>query len=66
MRGQLKPDSRSEYLRVIDDLVRMGAEGVVLGCTEIPLLVHQKDVPVPLLDTAVIHAEAALEEALIW
>lgn len=64
VRGQLKPDSRSEYLRVIDDLVRMGAEGVVLGCTEIPLLVYQKDAPVPLLDTAVIHAEAALERAL--
>jgi len=56
--------SRQTYRRVIDELVRRGAEGIILGCTEIPLLVKPPDAPVPLLDTAAIHADAALEYAL--
>lgn len=64
VRGRLLEDSRSEYLRVIRELIRLGAEAVILGCTEIPLLVKPVDSPVPLLDTAIIHAEAALNHAL--
>ena len=64
VRGQLIESSRDAYRRVIDELVRRGAEGIILGCTEIPLLVKPPDAPVPLLDTAAIHADAALEYAL--
>jgi len=53
--------SRREYLRIIDDLHRRGAEGVILGCTEIGMLVHQEDTLVPLYDTTTIHAEAAID-----
>jgi aspartate racemase len=64
VQGKLLEDSRLEYIRVINELTSKGAEGVILGCTEIPLLIKQNDSSVPLLDTAIIHAEAALERAL--
>jgi aspartate racemase len=64
VRGRILPESQTEYLRNIYEMVGRGAEGVILGCTEIPLLLHTGDGPVPLLDTAVIHADAALEYAL--
>jgi aspartate racemase len=64
VRGKTLPESKAEYLRIIDEMVGRGAEGIILGCTEIPLLLHPEDGLVPLLDTAVIHAEAALEHAL--
>lgn len=64
VQGQLVEASKSEYVRIINELTALGAEGIILGCTEIPLLVKQEDSPVPLLDTAIIHAEAALEYAL--
>lgn len=63
-RGVLAEKSRRAYLEVIDRLVQRGAQGVVLGCTEIPLLVRPEHTPVPLFDTATIHAEAALEIAV--
>ncbi len=63
-RGQVREESRREYLRVIASLAARGAEGVVLGCTEIGLLVRPGDTPVPLYDTTEIHAAAALEQAL--
>lgn len=63
-RGILTEASRQVYLRIIDRLVERGAKGAVLGCTEIPLLVRPEDTTVPLFDTATIHAEAALEEAV--
>lgn len=63
--GILKQDSREQYIRIINQIVNNGAEGVILGCTEIPLLVHQKDVNVCLFDTTRIHAETAVEKALI-
>lgn len=60
--GIIKPESKNEYLRIIDYLHRQGAQGVVLGCTEIDLLVQQEDTSVPLYDTTLIHAnEAALK-----
>jgi aspartate racemase len=63
-RGSVVASSRSEYGRIIADLVCRGAEAVVLGCTEIGLLVRAADAPVPLFDTAQIHAEEAALHAL--
>jgi aspartate racemase len=62
--GQILDESRRGFVTVIKKLVERGAEGVILGCTEIPLLVSEADVGVPLFDTTVIHAEAALNYAL--
>lgn len=62
--GKIVPESKSHYLRIIGGLVRQGARGVILGCTEIGLLVNQEDSPVPLFDTTHIHAVAAVELAL--
>ena len=62
--GVISAKSRVSYLEVIDDLVERGAAGVILGCTEIGLLVKSQDSPVPLFDTTLIHAQAAVEAAL--
>ena len=62
--GQLKPESRQEFLRIIDSLHARGAEAVIEGCTEIGLLVGQKHTSVPLFDTTRIHAHQAVAEAL--
>jgi aspartate racemase len=62
--GQIRDDSRAGFVALIQKLVTRGAEGVILGCTEIPLLVGETDVRVPLFDTTRIHAEAALNCAL--
>ncbi len=62
--GKLKSDSKAEYLRIIDSLARQGAEGVILGCTEIGMLVSQQDTDVKLFDTTAIHADKAVEYAL--
>jgi aspartate racemase len=62
--GKVLPESKVEYLRIIGGLIDKGAEGIVLGCTEIPLLVGAADVPVPIFDTTFLHAELAVREAL--
>lgn len=62
--GTLIPSSRASYRRVIGDLCAAGAEGIILGCTEIPMLVDASDSPVPLFDTTAIHARAAVDLAL--
>jgi aspartate racemase len=62
--GILKDGSRKEFIRIIDDLISQGAEGIILGCTEIPLLIKQEDSRVPLFDTTYIHAMKAVEKAL--
>ncbi len=62
--GVVREESREAYRRVIERLVRRGAGGVVLGCTEIMLLVGQQDSAVPLFDTTSLHAQAAVELAL--
>lgn len=62
--GIIKPDSRQKYADIIRILVAQGAGGVILGCTEIGLLVKQEDSPVPLFDTTEIHARAAVDCAL--
>lgn len=61
--GILQEGSKSRFIRIIEDLSKKGAEAVILGCTEIPLLVKQADVSIPLFDTTAIHAKAAVEFA---
>ncbi|MEK7437419.1 MAG: aspartate/glutamate racemase family protein [Pseudomonadota bacterium] len=63
--GLVLPESRSAYRRVMDSLASQGAQAIILGCTEISLLVSQQDSVVPLFDTTTIHARAAAEEALV-
>jgi aspartate racemase len=62
--GNLRAETRAQYLAIIDRLVSQGAEAAILGCTEIPLLVTASDTEVPLIDTTAVHAEAALQAAL--
>jgi aspartate racemase len=63
--GKIFDSSKAEYLRIIDGLVKDGAEAVILGCTEIGILVKQRDTEVKLYDTAVIHAMKAVEQAIV-
>ncbi|WP_298238341.1 aspartate/glutamate racemase family protein [uncultured Algibacter sp.] len=62
-KGILKKESKELYLKIINSLILDGAEGVVLGCTEIPLLIKQEDVGVPVFDTTTIHATKAFSLA---
>jgi aspartate racemase len=62
--GKINLASKADYLRIIENLVRQGAEGIILGCTEIGLLVKDTDSRVPLFDTTRIHALAAVKYAL--
>jgi aspartate racemase len=62
--GEIRQDSKEQYLRIIEQIVQQGAQGVILGCTEIELLVRQEDCQIPLFDTTRIHAESAVEYAL--
>lgn len=62
--GDIKEGSKARYLESIDKLVRAGAQGIVLGCTEIPLLVRPSDFSVACFDTTAIHANAILEHAM--
>lgn len=62
--GQMKDESRKEFQRIIDNLKAKGAEGVILGCTEIGLLIQQQDSSLPVFDTTQIHAKRAVEIAL--
>lgn len=63
-KGVIKDESRVEFKEIIGQLVDAGAEGIILGCTEIPLLISQEDVDVPVFDTTRIHAKAAVDFAL--
>ncbi len=62
--GDIRASSKAQYLAVIDRLVARGAQGIILGCTEVGLLVQARDCAVPVFDTTLIHAEAAVELAL--
>ena len=62
--GEIKKASREKFQTIIEGLVNSGAEGIVLGCTEIPLLISQDDVSVPVFDTTRIHAEKAVKWAV--
>jgi aspartate racemase len=62
--GIVRGESRSAYLAIMGKLAAQGAEAIILGCTEISLLVNQSDCDIPLFDTTALHASAAAEEAL--
>ena len=62
--GILKEESRNGYLKIMNRLKAKGAQGIILGCTEIPLLIKQEHTKIPVFDTTTIHAEAALQFAL--
>ncbi len=62
--GRIVEASRAEFRRIVAGLAARGAEAVILGCTEISLLVGPEDSPIPLFDTTAIHAKSAAESAL--
>jgi aspartate racemase len=62
--GIINPESRKQYIEIINRLIESGAEGIILGCTEIEQLVRPEHVPVKLFPTTRIHAEAAVEKAI--
>lgn len=64
VKGVIRQESKEQYLAIIEGLVGRGAEGVILGCTEIGLLVKDGDCQAPLFDTTLIHAQAAVDFAL--
>ena len=63
-KGIIREETKQGYLVVIDELIRQGAEGIILGCTEIPMILGQEDVSVPVFDTTRIHSDAAIAFAL--
>ena len=65
IKGVILPSSKEEFRRIVNDLQQKGAQGVVLGCTEIPMLIGDGDVSIPGFDTTQLHAEAALRFALL-
>jgi len=62
--GKIEAESKATYLAIIDSLFKQGAQAIILGCTEISLLINQMDTSVPLYDTTNIHAQAAVNLAL--
>lgn len=63
-KNQFLPETKARYLKIIASLHRRGAQGVILGCTELPLLIDASDLKLPMFNTAKIHAEAAVKFAL--
>lgn len=63
-KGVFTDETKQRYIEIINSLITRGCEGVILGCTEIPLLIKQSDSPVPVFDTTDIHVSAAVEFAL--
>jgi aspartate racemase len=63
-KGLLLPETHKRYVEISEKLIARGAEGIILGCTEIPLLIKAGDVSKPVFDTTFIHASAAVEAAL--
>lgn len=59
--GIIKQNSKEKYIKIIGNLISAGAEGIILGCTEIPMLIKQEDVSIPVFDTTDIHAKAAVD-----
>ncbi|PKM90057.1 MAG: aspartate racemase [Firmicutes bacterium HGW-Firmicutes-12] len=62
--GKIKQESRKDYKTIIEDFISQGAEGIILGCTEIPLLIKKEDSKIPLFDTTYIHAMKAVERSI--
>ncbi|MNY52306.1 putative racemase [compost metagenome] len=63
-RGIVNTETKKAYISIINELIANGAEGIILGCTEIPMIINQEDVSVPVFDTTKIHANAAISFAL--
>ena len=63
-KGIFLPETKKHFLQIIEQLINEGAEGIILGCTEIPILIKQSDCSVPIFDTTYIHARAAVDFAL--
>lgn len=63
-KGIFKEETKNDYLQVIEKLKKQGAEGVIFGCTEIPLLIRPDECPLPIFDTTYIHSTAAVNHAL--
>ena len=63
-KGLIKQETKQRYISIINSLIEEGAEGIILGCTEIPSIIQQSDVSVPVFDTTKIHSQAAVEFAL--
>jgi aspartate racemase len=63
-RGVIKSTSKEKFISVVNDLIQEGAECIILGCTEIPLLISQTDFTIPVFDTTIIHSQAAVEYAI--
>lgn len=63
-KGIFTEETKQSFISIINDLVKEGAEGIILGCTELPMLINQEDIKVPVFDTTKIHAQAAVEFAL--
>jgi aspartate racemase len=63
-KGIFKKETKVKYLQIIDDLKNKGAEGIIFGCTEIPLLIQQEECPLPIFNTTLIHSTAAVDFAL--
>ncbi|HEX7356246.1 MAG TPA: amino acid racemase [Ignavibacteriaceae bacterium] len=64
LKEQFKPETKKRFLDIIHDLEQKGAQGIVLGCTEIPLLIKQTDTPLPVFNTLDIHADAVVDFAI--
>jgi aspartate racemase len=63
-KGIIKLDSKAKYIDIINELSDFGAQGVILGCTEIPLLIKDSDIKISVIDSSLVHAKAALDFAL--
>lgn len=63
-RGVIKPETRQRYISIVHDLEQQGATGVILGCTEIPMLISQEDFSMPVFDTTKIHTQAIVDYML--
>jgi aspartate racemase len=64
VKGEVREPSKQEYLRIVNDLAENGAQAIILGCTEIAMLIKQEDTSVPLYDTTQIHSDAAVNFAI--
>jgi len=63
-KGEVKKESKDFLLETLQDLIERGAEGIILGCTEIPLYITEDDIDIPLFDTTTIHSEAAIDHSI--
>ncbi|MOA35428.1 putative racemase [compost metagenome] len=59
--GFINPETKTKYISIVKELVDKGAEGIILGCTEIPMLISQADFTIPVFDTTKIHSEAIVD-----